>query len=172
MTVAPTNIFDILWRIYFVGKIGKLSTHPIGNFVVATGVKRLDEEALRNVITELKAVDASTLIRESCQTRCDNDGTAEHLAYVGSAKTSVLQALVSRSGETGLLRGEISSVSVFHDGMRVCALTSTSWNVVQLLCAAFELQTYPEKKLLVPCALTMNVLKVSSRTVMKAMNRQ
>ncbi|KAJ9125324.1 hypothetical protein QFC22_000281 [Naganishia vaughanmartiniae] len=55
LTVAPANIFDILWRIYFVGKIGKLSTHPIGNFVVATGVKRLDEEALRNVITELKA---------------------------------------------------------------------------------------------------------------------
>ncbi|KAJ9097350.1 hypothetical protein QFC19_006818 [Naganishia cerealis] len=89
LRVAPSNIFDILWRIHFVGKIGKLSTHPIGNFVVATGVKRLDEEALRNVIDELRAVDASTLIR--------------------SAKTSVLQALVSRSGETGYLRGEISS---------------------------------------------------------------
>lgn len=65
LTVAPLNIFNILWRIHFVGKIGKLSTHPIANFVIATGVKRLDEEALRNVISELKAVDPSTLIRMS-----------------------------------------------------------------------------------------------------------
>lgn len=64
LTVAPTHIFDILWRLHFVGKIGKLSSHPIGNFVVSTGVRRASEDQMRRIIEELKAVDPSTLIRE------------------------------------------------------------------------------------------------------------
>lgn len=34
-------------------------------------------------------------------------------------------------------------------------------HTMQCICKAFELETFPEKKLLVPCALTLNVLKVS-----------
>lgn len=64
LTTASEKIFDILWRLHFVGKIGKLATHPIANFVVSTGVKRSTEEQMQRVIDELKAVDPSTLIRE------------------------------------------------------------------------------------------------------------
>lgn len=64
LKVAPTHIFEILWRLHFVGKIGKLASHPIGNFVVSTGVRRASEDQERRIIEELKAVDPSTLIRE------------------------------------------------------------------------------------------------------------
>ena len=72
LITASENIFDILWRLHFVGKIGKLSTHPIANFVVSTGVRRANEEQMQRVVEELKAVDPSSLIRESqipCQIR-------------------------------------------------------------------------------------------------------
>jgi hypothetical protein len=69
LTVAPTHIFDILWQLHFVGKIGKLSSHPIGNFVVSTGVRRASEDQMRRIMEELKAVDPSTLIRESRRLR-------------------------------------------------------------------------------------------------------
>lgn len=65
LITASANIFEILWRLHFVGKIGKLSTHPIANFVVSTGVRRATEKQMQRVIDELKAVDPSTLIRES-----------------------------------------------------------------------------------------------------------
>jgi nucleolar protein 9 len=64
LTTASEKIFDILWRLHLVGKIGKLATHPIANFVVSTGVKRSTEEQMQRVIDELKAVDPSTLIRQ------------------------------------------------------------------------------------------------------------
>ena len=64
LTVAPAHIFDIMWNLHFVGKIGKLSSHPIANFVVSTGVRRASEDQMRRIIEELKAVDPSTLIRE------------------------------------------------------------------------------------------------------------
>lgn len=111
LTVAPTHIFDILWRLHFVGKIGKLSSHPIGNFVVSTGVRRASEDQMRRIIEELKAVDPSTLIREclACLQMVQYSSLTL-LLLQGSAKTSVLQALVSRAGTTGHLRGEVSNV--------------------------------------------------------------
>lgn len=44
--------------------------------------------------------------------------------------------------------------------VRILLITSV-YVTIQCICKAFELETFPEKKLLVPCALTLNVLKVS-----------
>jgi len=61
---APTKILNAIWKTYFVGKIGKLSIHPIGNYVVSSGIKRLDVEGIKEVMGELEAVGASSVIRE------------------------------------------------------------------------------------------------------------
>jgi hypothetical protein len=38
-----------------------MASHPIANFVVASGVKRLDEDGIKNVIAELDVVGTSNL---------------------------------------------------------------------------------------------------------------
>jgi nucleolar protein 9 len=56
-----------MWELYFKGKIGKMASHPIGNFVTAAGIKRLDDAGIENVVTELQAVGTSNLTSErSC----------------------------------------------------------------------------------------------------------
>lgn len=47
---------------------------------------------------------------------------------------------------------------------RGCLLIPSYFPWVQCTCKAFELETFPEKKLLVPCAMTLNVLKVGHAT--------
>jgi hypothetical protein len=61
---APEVILSAIWKTYFVGKVGKLASHPIGNYVVSSGIKRLEGEKLRAVMLELEAVGVSNLIRE------------------------------------------------------------------------------------------------------------
>jgi nucleolar protein 9 len=61
LTFAPLSIFNAMWELYFQGKIGKMASHPIANFVVASGVKRLDEDGIKNVIAELDVVGTSNL---------------------------------------------------------------------------------------------------------------
>ncbi|ORX36012.1 armadillo-type protein, partial [Kockovaella imperatae] len=77
LSVAPEPIFQELWRLYFHGKIGKLAIHPFANFVVASGVARLDADGILSVVKECKSV---------------NGGRS----LIKTARTSVLQALVAR----------------------------------------------------------------------------
>jgi nucleolar protein 9 len=60
---SPPVIFNALWSTYFIGKVGKLAGHPIGNYVVSSGIKRLEVDGLRAVMKELEAVGVSGLIR-------------------------------------------------------------------------------------------------------------
>lgn len=92
-------------------------------------------------------------------------------AGIGTARTSVLKALVDRTAELGQLQAETVAVSLGErtefDG-RGCfylfRLIPSHFPWVQCICKAFELETFPEKKLLVPCAMTLNVLKVGHAT--------
>ena len=73
LAVAPYPVFQQLWSVYFVGKIGKFAGHPYANFTVAKGVSRLDAEEVEGVIRECKAVSgARGLISESEDKRVDH----------------------------------------------------------------------------------------------------
>jgi hypothetical protein len=84
----------------------------------------------------------------------------------GTARTSVLKALVDRTAELGQLQLEVVAVCSWLISIASGLVLTTSIYIhlrhtMQCICKAFELETFPEKKLLVPCALTLNVLKVS-----------
>lgn len=136
LLTCPAHIFTIIWKTYFVGKVGKLAGHPIGNYVISSGVSRLMPESesggnasLESLIAELEVVGVSHLIK--------------------SARTSVLKALVNRASQLGTAAA----------GTTASTSSGIQPKVMACVCKAFELETFPEKKLLVPCALTMNVYK-------------
>ncbi|KIJ32368.1 hypothetical protein M422DRAFT_265865 [Sphaerobolus stellatus SS14] len=54
LTKCPRRVFDLLWPRYFVSELGKLSAHPVANFVVAKGIVRLDKEQLTEALQLLE----------------------------------------------------------------------------------------------------------------------
>lgn len=50
---SPPPIFNILWTVYFKGKLAKLAIHPVANFVVAKTIERMNAEQMAEVIEEL-----------------------------------------------------------------------------------------------------------------------
>lgn len=54
LRVAPPAVFAAIWDTYFVGRMGKLSVHPVANFVVAKAVGRLGESQLEGLLEEVK----------------------------------------------------------------------------------------------------------------------
>lgn len=64
LAVAPKAPFHKIWQLLFQGKIGKLATHPVANFVLAKAIDKLDEPALfEGVFQELKeAQSVATMI--------------------------------------------------------------------------------------------------------------
>ncbi|KAG8745782.1 Nucleolar protein 9 [Ceratobasidium sp. 414] len=73
---TPEQTFRMLWSLYFKNKLGKLSSHPVANFVVGKAILRLDAEMLLEAIREV-------------------DGVASKL--VKTARTGVLKSLVDRA---------------------------------------------------------------------------
>ncbi|CAA7270741.1 unnamed protein product [Cyclocybe aegerita] len=53
---CPDDVFNVLWRVYFTGKLPRLANHPVGNFVLAKAVERVSEEQLSEVFQELEGV--------------------------------------------------------------------------------------------------------------------
>ncbi|PIL36686.1 hypothetical protein GSI_00375 [Ganoderma sinense ZZ0214-1] len=74
---SPDNVFDIMWRTYFSGKLAKLAVHPVANFVVAKGFERLNAEQLDAALEELQGV---------------------AVKIVKNSRTGVFKALVERAG--------------------------------------------------------------------------
>lgn len=58
---APEEVMSILWEIYFQGKLGRLSMHPVANFVTAKAIERASSEHLLGACEELDALN-TTLI--------------------------------------------------------------------------------------------------------------
>jgi nucleolar protein 9 len=54
--LSPKKIFEYIWHLYFEGKVGRLAGHPFANFAVSRGVGRLDEQGVREVVRECRAV--------------------------------------------------------------------------------------------------------------------
>lgn len=77
---APERAFQWLWSAYFKGKLPKLSSHPVANFVVGKAIARLDANLVHEAIQEIDTV-ASKLIK--------------------TARTGVLKSLVDRATVVG-----------------------------------------------------------------------
>ncbi|KAG1780420.1 armadillo-type protein [Suillus placidus] len=73
---CPDPAFTILWATYFRGKLARLVTHPVANFVVAKAVERLNPTQLKGALEEL----------ESSWNK-----------VIGSARTGVLRAMIDRA---------------------------------------------------------------------------
>lgn len=59
LAVAPEASFAKLWQLLFQGKIGKLATHPVANFVLAKAIEKLQKpEKFQEVFEELKEGDS------------------------------------------------------------------------------------------------------------------
>ena len=91
LRISPPRIFDLLWKTYFVGRIGKLSVHPVANFVIAKAVRRLGEQGLGEVLVE---------------------GTADWSRGVKRARMGVLKEVVERSNELKVCGEAVVDVSI------------------------------------------------------------
>jgi nucleolar protein 9 len=52
---CPNPAFTILWTIYFRGKLTRLASHPVANFVVAKAAERLNSAQLKAALEELES---------------------------------------------------------------------------------------------------------------------
>ncbi|EJD00848.1 ARM repeat-containing protein [Fomitiporia mediterranea MF3/22] len=106
ISMSPGAAFDAIWDLYFTGKsardmdhsgswkgssgkLGRLSVHPVANFVVARAIARLNSDQLSSVFEELKS-SWSKIIR--------------------GAKTGVLKALVDRAASLKSRQEEVTQV--------------------------------------------------------------
>ncbi|KDQ20636.1 hypothetical protein BOTBODRAFT_169367 [Botryobasidium botryosum FD-172 SS1] len=86
VTCAPEQAFSALWSTYFSGRLGKLASHPVANFVVAKAVERVNKDELRSVIKEM-------------------DGGWEKL--IKSSRTGVLKAAIDRAAALNAYENEV-----------------------------------------------------------------
>lgn len=77
---SPARIFARVWSTYFTGRLGKLAVHPVGNYVVAKGVRRLDGAQLGKMVEE----------------------SADWGRAVKRSRLGVISAVVNRSAELGV----------------------------------------------------------------------
>lgn len=87
---SPPRVFRAVWSIYFHGRLSKLATHPVANYVVAKAVARLDGDELGDVMEEMKGAFGRT---------------------VKLGRTGVQKALVERAASTQKCESEVIDVS-------------------------------------------------------------
>lgn len=76
LTLAPKAVFDLLFTMYFHGRIARLAGHPVANFVVATVAERASKEQIEVIADE---------IPEALE------------GIIENSRTGVLQALLEKS---------------------------------------------------------------------------
>ena len=55
LAVAPDPLFAALWSTYLGGdRLSKLAGHPVANFIVAKAIRRLDADAVDEIVAALK----------------------------------------------------------------------------------------------------------------------
>lgn len=93
---SPDRIFGLLWSTYFVGRLNKLSVHPVGNYVVAKGISRLSADQLGELV-EKESGDWGRAVKRS--------------------RLGVVSAVVKRSSEVGQHGAavlDVSALSAIH----------------------------------------------------------
>jgi nucleolar protein 9 len=62
---APARVFDILWPVYFLGKVPQLTVHPIANFVLARVLARCSPSQLKEACDELHQVAKKAISKQN-----------------------------------------------------------------------------------------------------------
>lgn len=90
ITLAPQPIFDLLFKVYFQGRVSRLAGHPVANFVCTRVVERASKEQIEIFVDE--AGDALP-------------------GCIENSRTGVVQALLDSCRKYDTKQAEISRVS-------------------------------------------------------------
>lgn len=140
MTRCPQPVFDLLFKMYFQGRIAKLAGHPVANFVVAKVVERANQEQTEVTIEEIPEA-LSGMIENS--------------------RTGVIQVLLEKALRYNTKHAELHHVgplasdAAFHWCIRLMS------SPVQALCDAFQTRKEEDIQHLLPCGLSLMTLAVS-----------
>lgn len=93
---VPKNIHSRFWRLYLKGRVIKLGTHPVANFVVASGIKRLGSDP-----SESNEEEDSDLLEAISEVKSAGD------KLVKEGKIGILHALTNRCGHLGKCQEEL-----------------------------------------------------------------
>lgn len=91
----PSSIFDVVWGIYFKGKLARLSAHPVANFVVGKALERANEVQLRDTCAELGPVSEKLFSKFPLYISAGR----VLIDPAESSRTGLLRAMVDRAGE-------------------------------------------------------------------------
>lgn len=89
VTLCPLPIFDIIFSIYFQGRIARLAGHPVANFVVAKVAERGNKGQIEIIVDELP---------EALETIIEN------------SRTGVLKALLEKSVSLDTRQAELHNM--------------------------------------------------------------
>ncbi|KAF9468782.1 armadillo-type protein [Collybia nuda] len=84
---SPIDAFAILWSTYFKGKLARLASHPVANFVVAKALERVSVDQLSEACSEL-------------------EGSWNKM--IKTSRTGVLRAIIDRGATLHASEAEIS----------------------------------------------------------------
>ena len=91
---ASPALFSALWSTIFVTRLARLAGHAVGNFVVATGLMRVNESEMKLAIVEL-----------------DKVGRERRGEWIDNSRTGVLKSLLERCAELKCCEKEAADVS-------------------------------------------------------------
>ena len=91
---SPPCVFNVIWKLYFEGKLTRLAVHPVANFVVSKALERVSEKQLLRTLEEL-------------------DGVWEKFirSYLSPLQFTLLIFFVVETSRTGVMRAFIDRVS-------------------------------------------------------------
>jgi nucleolar protein 9 len=143
---SPPRIFDLLWSTYFTGRLGKLGVHPVGNYVVAKGVRRLDGDQLGRLLDE----------------------NADWGRAVKRSRLGVISAVVNRSAELGVHGQAVLTVRLARFLLHPHTFVANGLlqpHLRQAVCSAFEIKGKEQEGYLVPCLLSLKPRRVRPKSL-------
>jgi len=150
---TPKSVHSDFYRLYLKGRVVKLGIHPVANFVVAAGLRRLGSESKEEETASSKEEDQD-LMEAITEIKSAGD------KLVKEGKIGILQALTMRCGHIG--KFEVEIVEAIKSAFRMDKDEG-------------EVEGKPEEKdangsvdLLVPIILSMRTKKAYIRTRGKA----
>jgi nucleolar protein 9 len=146
LPLLPPAALALFWRRHVQGKLGKLGTHPLANFVVAAAARRLPSQL------ELgDDADSEAFLFEHALGELNASGDK----LVKEGKLGVVSALVERAGALGVLYPPAPPPTRGGGGGGGARLESLEERTVRAVRGAFGLMEPEQERLLVPVLLSM-----------------
>ncbi|KAJ3990394.1 armadillo-type protein [Lentinula detonsa] len=96
---ASDKAFALIWNAYMKGKLPRLSVHPVGNFVVAKALERVDVIQLETTYEELQAVWEKMITT----------------SRTGVLRAAVVRSIALRSLEQNAIEAALSALNIASD---------------------------------------------------------